>query len=129
MWRLYANIDFEKNAYSYRSCVGSMGALRNCRIGMATTTLDRALIIHAIAAPIIVIAISSLYYCIFNYTTPLQTAIVFAAFIIFMDVFFVAMVINKSFDMFRSFIGTWMVFILIFVTTFISGVLWNKSKE
>ncbi len=97
-------------------------------IGMATTTLERSLIIHAIAAPIIAIAISSLYYWKFNYTTPLQTAIVFVSLIICMDVFLVAMVINKSFDMFRSFIGTWLVFILIFITAFLSGVLWKKTK-
>jgi small-conductance mechanosensitive channel len=103
-------------------CAAVMG------IGMASTTLEKALIIHAIAAPIIVIAVSSLYYWKFYYTTPLQTAIVFVSLVILMDVFLVAMVINKSFDMFRSFIGTWLPFILIFTSTYLTGVLWKKTK-
>lgn len=97
-------------------------------IGMANTTLQKALVIHVIAAPMIAIAVSSLYYWKFNYTTPMNTAIVFVAFVIFMDIFLVAMVINNSFDMFKSFIGTWLPFILIFTTTYLTGVLWKRIK-
>ena len=97
-------------------------------IGMISTTLEKALIFHAIAAPIIAIIVSSIYYWKFDYTTPLQTAIVFVSFVIVVDVFLVAMVINNSFDMFRSFIGTWLVFILIFIATYLTGILWKKTK-
>ena len=97
-------------------------------IGMTSTTLKRALIFHAIAAPVIAITVSSIYYWKFNYTTPLQTATVFVSLVIFIDIFLVAMVINKSFDMFRSFIGTWLVFILIFTATYLTGMLWKKTK-
>jgi hypothetical protein len=97
-------------------------------IGMVSTTLEKALIFHAIAAPIIAIIVSSIYYWKFNYTTPLQTAIVFVSFVIVVDVFLVAMVINNSFDMFRSFIGTWLVFILIFAATYLTGILWKNTK-
>jgi len=98
-------------------------------IGMASTTLERALIIHAIAAPVVAIIVSSFYYWKFNYTTPLQTAIVFVSLVIIMDVFLIAMVINKSFDMFRSFIGTWLPFILIFIAAYLTGVLWKKTRS
>lgn len=97
-------------------------------IGMTITTLENALIIHAISAPIITFAISSLYYWKFNYTTPLQTATAFILVVIFMDLFVVAMLINKNFDMFKSFIGTWLPFILIFLATYISGKLWEKIR-
>jgi hypothetical protein len=104
-------------------CAAVMG------ISMSSTTLERALIIHAAAAPLIAFTISSFYYWKFYYTQPLQTAIVFVSFVIFMDVFLVAIVIIKSFDMFRSIIGTWLPFILIFTVTYLTGVIWKKTKS
>jgi hypothetical protein len=90
-------------------------------VGMSTTSLSNTLIIHAIAAPIIAIFISAIYFKKFNYTTALQTAIIFVAIAILADVFIVSMLINKSFEMFESFLGTWLVFILIFVATYLTG--------
>ncbi|WP_455370003.1 hypothetical protein [[Eubacterium] cellulosolvens] len=90
-------------------------------VGMSTTSLNNALIIHAIAAPIIAILISALYFKKFNYTTPLQTSIIFVTIAILADVFIVSMLINKSFEMFESFLGTWLVFILIFIATYLTG--------
>jgi hypothetical protein len=45
-------------------------------IGLAKTTLKRALIIHAVAAPIIFGVISYLYFSRFVYTTPLAAALI-----------------------------------------------------
>jgi len=75
-------------------CGAAMGA------GLATTTEANALILHAIAAPIIFAGLSYLYFKKYNFTTPLQTAGIFVSFIIIVDFFIVAMVINKSFDKF-----------------------------
>ena len=90
-------------------------------VGMSTTTLNNALIIHAIAAPIIALGISAVYFKKFNYTTALQTAIIFVAIAIVLDIFIVSILINKSFEMFESFLGTWLVFILIFVASYLTG--------
>jgi hypothetical protein len=90
-------------------------------IGMAVTTLGTALIVHAIAAPIFFTAISLIYFRKFNYTTPLQTALFFLTFVIAMDFFVVALLITKSFDMFASFVGTWLPFALIFTSTYLTG--------
>jgi hypothetical protein len=90
-------------------------------VGMSTTSLNNTLIIHAIAAPIIAISISAIYFKKFNYTTALQTAIIFVGIAILADIFIVSMLINKSFEMFESFLGTWLVFILIFVATYLTG--------
>lgn len=103
-------------------CAAVMG------IGMPILGSETTLIIHAIAAPVFAIAVSSIYYWTFNYTTPLQTAAVFLFFVIFMDVFLVAMIILKSFDMFKSFVGTWFPFILIFTATYITGIVWRKAQ-
>ncbi|MCW4032158.1 MAG: hypothetical protein NWF08_02060 [Candidatus Bathyarchaeota archaeon] len=96
-------------------------------VGMSTTSLNNALIIHAIAAPIIAILISTVYFKKFNYTTPLQTAIIFIAIAILADIFIVSMLINKSFEMFESFLGTWLVFILIFIATYLTGKYIRKK--
>ena len=104
-------------------CAATMG------IGMAVTSQNTALIIHAIAAPIFFAGISLVYFRKFNYTPPLQTALIFIAFVIGMDFFVVALLINKSLDMFDSLIGTWIPFALIFNSTWLTGTLVAKSRK
>ena len=101
-------------------CGATMG------IGMAVTSIENALIIHAIAAPIIFATISLIYFKKFNYTTPLQTAIIFVFFVVFMDVFVVALLIEKSFEMFTNILGTWVPFALIFISTYLTGLYTKK---
>ena len=97
-------------------CGATMG------IGLSTTSVTNALIVHAIAAPIFFTGISLFYFRRFNYTTPLRTAVIFLSFVIGMDFFVVAMLINRSFAMFASLLGTWIPFALIFLSTYLSGL-------
>lgn len=97
-------------------CAAIMG------IGMQVTSLETTLIAHAIGAPIIFTAVSMLYFTRFNYTTPLQTAIAFISFVVFMDFFLVALLINRSLEMFTSVLGTWLPFALIFASTYLTGL-------
>ncbi|MHA1966725.1 MAG: hypothetical protein ACXAC6_12565 [Candidatus Hodarchaeales archaeon] len=96
------------------------------KIGMGITSVDNALIIHAIAAPIIFCAISLFYYQRFNYTTPLLTAIGFTGFTIAMDFFIVAPIFEQSYAMFYSLLGTWIPFLLMFLSTYFTGVLMTR---
>jgi hypothetical protein len=96
-------------------------------IGMATMSMQNALIVHAIGAPIFFTGISLIYFKKFNYTTPLQTAIIFVGFVITVDFFVVALLINRSLEMFASLLGTWIPFTLIFASTYITG--WYKVKN
>lgn len=96
-------------------CAATMG------VGMAVTSVNHALIIHAIAAPIFFAIVSLVYFRKFNFTTPLQTAAIFIAFVIAMDFFGVAMLINRSFEMFASLLDTWIPFALIFASTYLTG--------
>ena len=91
-------------------------------IGMKISTIDKTLIVHAIAAPLIFAGLSFIYFTFFNFTTPLETAIIFVVFVILMDFFVVALLINKSLEMFKSLIGTWIPFILIFMATYLTGL-------
>ena len=97
-------------------------------IGRAITTMQTTLIVHAILAPVFFAAVSLVYFRRFNYTSPLQTAIIFTAFVIGMDFFVVAMLINRSFEMFTSLLGTWIPFGLIFVSTWLTGFLVESQR-
>jgi len=98
-------------------------------VGMALTSIDATLIIHAIGAPIYFIILSLIYFKKFNYTKPIATAALFISFVIIVDFFLIALIINKSLDMFRSFLGTWLPFILIFVSTWMTGKLVNRQSS
>jgi hypothetical protein len=98
-------------------------------IGMATMSIDSALIVHAVAAPIIFTIISLIYFNKFNYTSPLSTALIFVSFVIVVDFFLIALIINRSLEMFASPQGTWIPFALIFVSTYVTGTLVNRSTE
>jgi hypothetical protein len=95
-------------------------------IGRELTSIETTLILHAIGAPIIFAVISLIYFKKFNYTTPMQSAIVFVSLVISMDFFIVALFIERSFEMFASLIGTWIPFLLIFISTYITGVYTRK---
>jgi hypothetical protein len=91
-------------------------------IGMAVVPEQTAIIIHAIAAPFIAAAVSWVYFTRFNYTTPLQTALVFVLFVIVVDFFLVGLLIQGSLEMFKSFLGTQLPFGLIMVATLLVGL-------
>jgi hypothetical protein len=98
-------------------------------IGMATMSIDSALIVHAIAAPIIFTTISLIYFNKFNYTSPLVTALIFVSFVIVVDFFVVALLINRSLEMFASLLGTWIPFALIFTSTYVTGLLTLRNTK
>jgi hypothetical protein len=101
-------------------CAATMG------IGMAVTSLQTTLILHAIGAPIFFAAVSLVYFTRFNYTRPLPTALIFVGFVIVVDFFVVALLINKSLAMFESILGTWIPFALIFCSTLVTGLIVRK---
>jgi hypothetical protein len=105
-------------------CAATMG------IGMTLTSLETTRIVHAIGAPIFFFIVSLVYYMKFSYTTPLQTAGSFTAFRILVDFTLVAMVINRSFEMFSSPLGIWIPFALIFLSTWLTGIdAVNKTQR
>jgi hypothetical protein len=98
-------------------------------IGMATMSIDSALIVHAIGAPIFFTTISLVYFNKFNYTSPLRTALIFVSFVIVVDFFLIALIINRSLEMFASPLGTWIPFALIFASTYVTGTLTLRSTK
>ena len=104
-------------------CATTMG------IGLATMPLQTALTIHAIGAPIFFMFVSVSYFKKFNYTTPLQTALIFVGIVITLDFFVVALMINRSLEMFASLLGTWIPFALIFASTYMTGLYITRNPR
>ena len=97
-------------------------------VGMAITDIQTTLIVHVIGAPIIFSLISRFYFVRFNYTSPIQTALLYIGIVMFVDFFLVALIINKSLEMFQSPLGTWIPFALIFLATYLTGIIIVKSR-
>ncbi len=91
-------------------------------IARKRTTIERALVIHAIGAPVAFGLLSVLYFGVFGHCSPLGAAATFVGVVIAMDAGVVAPFLEKSFDMFKSPLGTWVPFGLIFVTTYLVGL-------
>jgi len=96
-------------------------------IGMSVTSIEKTLVIHAIGAPVIFSLISLWYFRKFRFTSPLLTAALFLLVVIIMDFFLVALIINKSLEMFQSLLGTWIPFVLIFLSTYLTGLITKKK--
>lgn len=90
-------------------------------IPMALVSVEFALVVHAIGAPIIAGTVAWNYFWKHAYTTPVQTALTFVGFVIVVDFFLVALVIERSLEMFTSPLGTWIPFAAIFLAAYLVG--------
>lgn len=104
-------------------CAATMG------IGMAAMSMQTTLVVHAVGAPIFFAVVSLIYFNKFNYTPPLQTALIFVGFVITVDFFVVGLLINKSLEMFASLLGTWIPFALIFTSTYLTGLFVTRLSS
>ncbi len=98
-------------------------------IGFAVTSEFGALVLHAIAAPVIFAALSWLYFRRFAYVAPLRPAVLFVAVAISLDVVIVALLVERSFEMFESILGMWLPFGLIFAASWATGWLVRKHAS
>jgi|SRR5271157_528880 len=98
-------------------------------VGRSVTSMQTTLIIHVIAAPIYFVVLSWVFFTRFNYTRPLQTALIFMGFIITGDFFIFALLVNRSLAMFASLLGTWIPFALIFASTYLTGWIVTRNSS
>jgi len=96
-------------------CGATMG------LGLSLTTQTAALWIHLILGPAFFGLISLFYFRRFSFTGPLSTALIFVGLVIGLDFFLVALIILQDLAMFRSPLGTWIPFSLIFCLTWLTG--------
>jgi len=110
----------------WAACTATMVAL------LEFASLTAALVVHAIAAPLVFTLIAWHYFGAHGARDPLPTAFVFTAMVALLDLVVVAGVAQRSLEMFTSIAGTWLPFTLIFGATWGTGALmstmpWPKS--
>ena len=113
-------------AFAFVGWVLSAGSIG---IGMATTSFENTLIIGIILCPIFFLIVSLVYFKKFHFTTPLQTALIFFAFVVIADFFVAGLLINKSLEMFTNLLETWIPYILIFISTYLTGLFTVRSSN
>ena len=92
-------------------------------LGRQLGTLRTALLVHLATAPIfsfIASAIHELWYPSFD---PLTRAGIVVGVVIALDAAVVAPLLERSYAMFRSVLGTWLPFLLIFAASWLAGVI------
>jgi hypothetical protein len=94
--------------------------------GRQIMSMQATLIVHAVGAPIVFGILSYIYHRLAPGTSAIGLAASFLGFIVFMDIFVVALLIEKSFAMFLSPLGTWIPWTLIVISVWSVG---NSSKK
>jgi len=108
----------------WAACGALMGVL------LATVSERSAIIGHAVGAPIIFAVVAAHLFLRSGGRRPIFVAGKFTAIVIALDALIVAWLIQGSFAMFSSALGTWVPFALIFVSVFVTGsLLWRGRKE
>lgn len=97
-------------------------------IGRQFFSIETTLVIHAVGAPVGFGAVSYFYHRAFRLARPVATAIAFLIIVVALDFLVVAFSIERSFAMFRSVLGTWLPFLLIFVATYAAGHAVRRSR-
>jgi hypothetical protein len=112
----------------FRPCLCWLGTVR-CNDGHWFGNHVAAKCAHHLCdwAPIFFTIVSLIYFKKFNYTTPLQTALIFVGFVIAADFFVVALLMNRSLEMFANLLGTWIPFAFIFTSTYVTG--WYTGRN
>lgn len=107
----------------WAACGALMGAL------LATVSEQSAIIGHAIGAPIIFAVVTAHLFLRSGGRRPIFVASTFTAIVIALDALIVAWLIQGSFAMFSSALGTWVPFALNFISVFVTGSLLRRGRS
>ena len=91
-------------------------------IGRKLWSLDTALRVHLIAAPVLAFLVSAIHVWLALDFNPALRAALMTGLVILLDAVVVAPIFERSYDMFRSAIGTWIPFVLIFIASLAAGI-------
>ena len=92
-------------------------------VGRRLWSLNTALYVHLVAAPVAAFVVSVIHTLIDPEFGLVLRAAVLTGLVFTLDLLVVAPIFERSYDMFRSVIGTWIPFALIFIASLSAGVL------
>jgi hypothetical protein len=108
----------------WAACGILMGAL------LVAVLEPTAIIVHAVGAPFIFAAVTAHLFVRSGGRRPIVVAGGFTAMVVALDALIVAGLIQRSFAMFSSALGTWVPFAFIFLSVFITGsLLWRDRTR
>jgi hypothetical protein len=90
-------------------------------VGRQTVALDTALLIHAAVAPLVFGVLSWLFFRWFPASSALGVALTMLGVVMGLDALLVAPLLERSYAMFESILGTWLPFASIFVASYLAG--------
>jgi hypothetical protein len=110
----------------WAACAAIMAGL------LAAGSAGMALAVHALAVPFVFVAVSRHYFRAPGARDPLPTAFAFTTIVALLDLGIVAGAFQRSLAMFASIPGVWLPFVLVFLTTWITGEIlstqpWPKA--
>jgi hypothetical protein len=119
-------------AWVYLFCLGlalwgGCGAVM--ALGRRFWTLETALRVHLIAAPIIAFLLSAFHAWLAPEFGSLLRATLMTGLAVILDALVVAPVFERSYAMFRSAIGTWLPFAAIFLASLAAGILVHDNFD
>jgi hypothetical protein len=103
------------------AAVGSALCAAVIAVGRQVVSLETALIVHALAAPLIFAGLAFRSFGRVDDVAPLQAATLGAGVVILLDVAVAALVVERGFAMFGGGIGTWLPFASIFAVIHVVG--------
>ncbi|MBU2533284.1 MAG: hypothetical protein KKB37_11125 [Alphaproteobacteria bacterium] len=92
-------------------------------VGRRFFSMRTTIHIHLAAAPVFAFALSCLHAHVAPAFDPMVRAGLMTGMIVVLDAGLVAPVFERSFEMFRSILGTWVPFALIFAASWLAGTL------
>ena len=92
-------------------------------VGRRIWALQTTLRVHLLAAPIFAFCLSALHRLAADGFDPLLRAVVMTGVVMALDALVVAPLFERSYAMFRSLIGAWLPFALIFLASLAAGSL------
>jgi menaquinone-dependent protoporphyrinogen oxidase len=107
----------------WAACAAIMGLL------LRTTGLTTALAVHAVAAPAVFAFLAVRYFRARGARDPFPTAVAWTMLVAALDLIVVAAAIERSIAMFASIAGTWLPFVLIFLSTWATGSVLAMMPE
>jgi hypothetical protein len=95
-------------------------------VGRQFMSMETALLVHAVVAPLAFGLLSWHYFARFSRASPATTSLAFLGIVVGLDGLVVAPFIEHSYAMFGSFLGTWVPFASILISSYLVG--WSRSR-
>ena len=92
-------------------------------VGRRIWTIDIALRVHLAVAPAVAFIVSAVHKMLAPEFDSVLRALAITGLVVLLDAVVVAPLFERSYAMFRSFIGTWLPFALIFLASWAAGIL------